>query len=116
MTYALLLLAILMLTAGQVFQKLAVTHTGGGDWDSRRYLRILQRPELYLALGCLGIGTAIWLAVLYQLDVSKAFPFISLGQVLIVITARVFFGETVTLRRWIGVLLIAIGIGMIAPT
>ena len=116
MTYAFLLLAILMLTAGQVFQKLAVTRTGGSDWDSRRYLRILQRPELYLALGCLGIGTAIWLPVLYQLDVSKAFPFISLGQVLIVITARVFFGETVTLRRWIGVLLIAIGIGMIAPT
>jgi multidrug transporter EmrE-like cation transporter len=35
---------------------------------------------------------------------------------MIVVTARVFFGETVTLARWAGVCLIAIGIGMIAPT
>ena len=116
MTYGLLLLAVLMLTAGQIFQKLAVERTGGGDWNSDRYQLILRRPELYLALGSLGIGTAIWLAVLYQLDVSKAFPFISLSQVMIVITARVFFGETVTLTRWTGVFLIAVGIGMIAPT
>lgn len=105
-----------MLTAGQIFQKLAVERTGGGDWNSERYLLILRRPELYLALGSLGLGTAIWLVVLYQLDVSKAFPFVSLSQVLIVITARVFFRETVSLRRWVGVILIAIGIGMIAPT
>jgi len=116
LTYALLLLAILMLTAGQVFQKLVVDRTGSDHWDSRRYRLIARRPELYLALGCLGIGTAIWLAVLYQLDVSKAFPFISLSQVLIVITARKIFGEVVTVRRWVGVLLIAIGIGMIAQT
>lgn len=116
MTYGILLLAVLMLTAGQIFQKLAVERTGGGDWNSERYLLILRRPELYLALGSLGLGTAIWLVVLYQLDVSKAFPFVSLSQVLIVITARVFFRETVSLRRWVGVILIAIGIGMIAPT
>jgi uncharacterized membrane protein len=114
--YGLLIIAVLLLTAGQIFQKLAVERTGSGDWNSDRYRLILRRPELYFALGSLGVGTAIWLVVLYQLDVSKAFPFISLSQVMIVVTARVFFGETVTLARWAGVCMIAIGIGMIAPT
>jgi uncharacterized membrane protein len=116
-SYLLLLLAVGLLTAGQIFQKLAVDRsTSGGAWSSGQYLRIIRRPELYIALACLGVGTAVWLVVLYEFDVSKAFPFISLGQILIIVSARVFFGESISLTRWIGVILIAAGIGMIAPS
>jgi uncharacterized membrane protein len=116
MTYGLLLLAVLLLTAGQIFQKLAVERSGDGGWQSGQYMRIVRRPEIYAALLCLGLGTGVWLVVLYEFDVSKAFPFVSFSQVLIVISARVFFGETVGLMRWIGVLLIAAGVGMIGTT
>ena len=106
-TYLLLLLAVALATAGQVFQKLAVDRAGEGDWTRGHYLHVARRPELYLALFCIGAGSIVWLFVLYEFDVSRVYPFVSLGQVAVVLSARIFFGEKVSLTRWIGVILIA---------
>ena len=61
-------------------------------------------------------GTVLWLAVLYQMEVSKAFPFVSLGFVLVMLAARFYLHETVPWFRWLGVALISAGITMVAQT
>ena len=79
-------------------------------------LQLLTHPALWVAIICLGCGMAVWLMVLYQIDVSKALPFISLGQLLVLVVSKVWFHEHVSSRRWCGALLIAIGTALVAQT
>jgi len=42
--------------------------------------------------------------------VSKAFPFLSLGFVLVMLASRYYFRETISRERWAGVVAITIGV------
>ena len=114
--YAVLLLAVVLLTLGQVLQKVAVDSCASVQPAWRLVTTILRRPAMWGALLCLGGGLGAWLVVLGSLDVSKAFPFLSLGQVTILLVARLYFHEHLSRTRWIGALLIVSGVGLIAGT
>jgi drug/metabolite transporter (DMT)-like permease len=108
--------AILLLAAAQVLQKRgAVRHLAGGPgpggWRSA-----LVSPEILAAIACLAFGTALWLAVLYRMDVSKAFPILSAGTILVLIASRVLLGERVSPARWGGTILVAIGVALVAAS
>ena len=81
------------------------------DW-----LRALLSSELIGALVTIAAGTALWLGVLYRMDVSRAFPVLSFGTVAVVAASRFLLGEQVSLRRWAGVVLITLGIAMVASS
>lgn len=53
---------------------------------------------------------ANWLYVLRWVPLSVAYPMTSAVQVLIALTAWIFLGEHLTVTRWIGILLISVGI------
>ncbi|MEZ5565671.1 MAG: EamA family transporter [Gammaproteobacteria bacterium] len=114
--YVLLGLAVLFLTTGQVLQKLAVDRCGSNLAGRRLFMSLGRRPELWLAIACLGAGMLAWLLVLRSMDVSKAFPFLSVSQVIILLFARFSFHEHLPPRRWLGALLIFAGIGLVAGT
>ena len=114
--YAVLLLAVILLTLGQLLQKVAVDSCTGVQPASRLITNLLRRPAMWGALLCLGGGLSAWLVVLSSLDVSKAFPFLSLGQVTVLLVARFYFHEHLSRARWIGALMILSGVGLIAGT
>ncbi|CDS49237.1 Permease of the drug/metabolite transporter (DMT) superfamily [Polaromonas sp. CG9_12] len=68
----------------------------------------------YLITGFMlyGLGAIVWLGVLSKWDVSKAYPLVGLGFLL---SALVGFalGESVTLIRGLGVLMIIAGVLMV---
>jgi drug/metabolite transporter (DMT)-like permease len=106
--------AILLLAAAQVLQKRgAVRHLAGGA-GSRGWRSALVSPEILGAIACLALGTALWLAVLYRMDVSKAFPILSAGTILVLVASRVLLGERVSPARWCGAILVAIGVALVA--
>ena len=112
----LLIVSIVLLAAGQVLQKRgAVRHLAAGQ-GARQWLRALVSPEIGGAIVCLALGTATWLAVLYRMDVSKAFPILSSGSILVLAASRFLLGEPVPARRWAGALLIAIGVALVAAS
>ncbi len=112
--YGLVLLSLLLTTGAQVLQKLgadrAAVAAGGGPFIRR----LLLRREIWWAVLCLAAGTALWLVVLYRMEVSRAFPFLSLGFVLVMLVSRHYLKETVTATRWLGVGLIVAGIVLVA--
>lgn len=116
MSEALLLLAVAALSAGQVLQKVGAARRLAGKRAPLEWARALFSPELIAAAVCLAAGTALWLGVLYRMDVSRAFPFLSLGSVVVVAASRWLLREPVSLHRWAGVALIAIGIALVAST
>ena len=115
MIYLLILLALSLLTAGQLLQKVGVDRVAQ-DGAGRLVARMLRRVEVWWALFCMALGTIAWLLVLYHMEVSKAFPFLSLQFVMVALLARFYFHETVVFRRWLGVGLIVTGVLMVAGT
>ena len=115
-TYLLLGLSVTLVTAGQVMQKVAVDQSGRAVAGRQRIIQLMFQPALWLAVLFLVVGMGTWLMVLYRMDVSKALPFVSLGQVLVLIASRIFFGEHSSVLRWSGAVLSAIGIALVAQT
>lgn len=60
-----------------------------------------------------AFGAVVWLAVLAQWDVSKAYPLVGLGFILTLIVG-LMQGEQVSLVRASGVLLIASGVYLVS--
>ena len=114
--YVLLALAVLLLTVGQVLQKVAVGGLAQGIGTRELLISVLRRPVMWAAVACLGAGTGTWLLVLNTMDVSKAFPYLSLGQVLVVLVARYYFHEHIPPVRWAGALMIFAGISLISQS
>jgi drug/metabolite transporter (DMT)-like permease len=113
---ALVLLAVLLLSSSQLLQKIGADRRLRGATTARDWLAALGSRELLLAALLIGAGTAAWLCVLYRMDVSRAFPFLSLGTILVVAMSRIVLKESVSRWRWAGVALISIGIAMVART
>ncbi len=73
--------------------------------------------DIYVILGLslYALSAVVWLAVLAQWDVSKAYPLVGLGFILTLITGWAL-GEAVTAQRVFGVCLIAVGVALVART
>ena len=76
-------------------------------------LRVIKEPKLWLGLTLFGISAIFWLVVLSRVPLSVAYPFVGLSYIVIVAFSRIFLGEHVPLMRWLGVLVVALGIGII---
>ncbi|MFJ5296105.1 4-amino-4-deoxy-L-arabinose-phosphoundecaprenol flippase subunit ArnE [Pseudomonas sp. NPDC088368] len=107
MTLALLLSACLLTCLGQIAQKLTVERWGG---FFPGVAGALTSGWLWLALFCLGGGLLLWLLVLQRLDVGIAYPMLALNFVLITLTGRYLFKETVDRRHWLGLAMILVGV------
>lgn len=115
MNDVLLLLAVALLSTSQVLQKVGAARLV----DKRKpqeWVVALVSPELLGAVVAIVAGTALWLLVLYRMDVSRAFPFLSLGSVVVVAVSRFYLKERVSAYRWVGVILITAGIALVAST
>jgi multidrug transporter EmrE-like cation transporter len=69
---------------------------------------------LWLSLGCYGISIVSWMVVLSKVEVSFAYPFLSIGYVISAVIGYFFMGESVTPVRIAGIVVICIGVVLIA--
>jgi multidrug transporter EmrE-like cation transporter len=67
-------------------------------------------PFLLLAMLCYAASIIVWLLVLSKLEVSLAYPFLSIGYVITAVIGYFFLGEAVTLPRIAGIGLICLGL------
>ncbi len=116
MEYVLITLVVTLTSIGQVLQKLGADRGLKNAKSTSQVFAALFQWEIILAVICLASAICIWLVVLYMMDVSKAFPFISLGFVVVLLSARFYLHETIPWNRWLGVVFIVAGISLLAQT
>lgn len=114
----LLLVSVGFATAGQLTLKHAMTRIGrigqsefadAGD----TVLKMAKEPLLWTGLTLFGISALFWLIVLSQVPLSVAYPVVGLSYVVIVAFSKLILHENVPLLRWIGVIVVAIGIALV---
>ncbi len=114
MEYAYLLLSVVLLTIGQICQKLAATKTLANGLGTDSIRALFACKQFWWAVLSLGLGMVLWLIALSSLEVSKAYPMLSLSYVLTVLSAKLLLREQVSGTRWLGVLLISIGAAVVS--
>lgn len=116
MEYLFIALAVLFTSLGQITQKVvAQRHLDNCD-SLPALLAVLIKKETLLAISLLILGMLFWLLTLKTMEVSKAFPFLSSGFILVLIFSRMWFKEDIPWFRWLGVILICIGLSIISQT
>jgi multidrug transporter EmrE-like cation transporter len=79
-------------------------------------IKVGLNPYVLAGLGCYGISVVVWLMVLSRVDVSYAYPMLSVGYIVAALAGKLFFGEAVDLTRWAGIVTICIGVWLITRT
>ena len=78
--------------------------------------RIALNPWVIGGLGLYFLGAIFWLFVLSQVEASTAYPFVGIGFVLTFMLGVTLLGESVTLLKVFGTLLVAAGVFVLAMT
>lgn len=73
-----------------------------------------RQSSLWAWAGCFTLATALWLLALERLDLSYAYPLLSVGYILVNLLSMFFFRERVNGARWLAVGVISIGVVLIA--
>lgn len=109
-TFAVLVVAILFSTTGELFLKVGMNKVGEIALGPSTMLRALTQPAIILGFTLFGIGALFWLWVLGRADLSWAYPMLALGYLLVVAESRFLLGETVSVQRWLGALVVIAGV------
>jgi multidrug transporter EmrE-like cation transporter len=76
--------------------------------------RMTANIFLWLSLLCYAISIITWMVVLSKVEVSFAYPFLSIGYVISAVIGYFFMGESLTAIRIAGIVVICIGVILIA--
>jgi drug/metabolite transporter (DMT)-like permease len=71
---------------------------------------LIAEKFVVIGIALYAIATLLWLVVLSKEELSFAYPMLAIGYILIAIFGKIFFGENVTFVRFLGILLISIGV------
>ena len=61
---------------------------------------------LWGAMICYALSILLWMAVLSKVEVSFAYPFLSIGYVVAAVVGYYFFGESLSVIRIVGIVII----------
>lgn len=75
---------------------------------------IVANPFVLGGLFLYGFSAVVWLFVLARLDVSIAYPFVSLGFIVTMALGCLLFGEPFTWRKLIGTIVVMLGVHLVA--
>ncbi|KAG0161859.1 hypothetical protein DFQ30_005164, partial [Apophysomyces sp. BC1015] len=97
-----------MLNAGaQLLLKAGVNAVGYFEFSSANIvpigLRLATQWPIIGGLACYVVSVVVWIVGLSRVDVSIAYPMLSLGYVVNAIAAWYLFGEVMSAQRLVGI-------------
>ena len=110
---ALILICVTLGGFGQIYIKKGLNEIGGIKFNeiiSMHFFSTFLNPNIFLGLTFYVIATVLWLVALSMVEVSFAYPFVSLAYVVTAILAKFYFNESVSTTRWLAILIIVGGV------
>jgi len=72
------------------------------------------QPPIIGGLACYVISVVVWIVGLSRVDVSIAYPMLSLGYVVNAFAAWYLFGEVLSVQKLVGIGVILVGVAIVA--
>lgn len=112
--FSLILTGVLLNAAAQLLLKAGTRAIGTFEfaWANVRPIgfAVATSPPILGGLMCYAISVVVWILALSRVEVSIAYPMLSLGYVVNAFFAWWLFGEAVTAMRMTGIFVIIVGV------
>ncbi len=118
LSFSLLVVAIILGTAGQLLLKAGTNAVGPFAFALENALpvsvRLALEPRILGGVGCYAVSLIVWIMALSRTEVSVAYPMLSIGFALNALLAWWLLGEAVTPARMLGIGVIILGVVLVA--
>ncbi|PIX75621.1 MAG: 4-amino-4-deoxy-L-arabinose transferase [Rhodocyclales bacterium CG_4_10_14_3_um_filter_68_10] len=117
-SFGLILAGVLLNAAAQLLLKAGTNAVGHFAFDAANIvpvgLRLTFEPHIVTGVFCYLASLVVWLMALSRVEVSIAYPMLSIGYVVNAIAAWYLFGEAVGPMRLAGIGIIVLGVFLVA--
>jgi multidrug transporter EmrE-like cation transporter len=117
-TFALILTGVLLNAGAQLLLKAGVQPLGSLSvgWHNLvpTTVQVLMQLPILAGLACYVLSVGVWIVGLSRVEVSVAYPMLSMGYVVNALLAWWLFGEALGPMRCFGMVLILLGVIVIA--
>lgn len=114
--YLYIALTVLFTVYGQIVIKYRIMrHAAAGasaDQTLSYMAALLLDPYIISGLAAAFLAACTWMLAVNRMPLSKAYPFVALGFVLVPIASSIFLGETLGVRTLAGAAIIVVGIAV----
>ncbi len=119
-SFALVLTGVILNAAAQLLLKAGTNAVGRFEFTAANALpvglKLAAEPHILGGIACYVVSVVIWIMALSRVEVSIAYPMLSIGYILNAIAAWYLFGEAVTPARLVGIGIIIVGVYVVART
>lgn len=99
---------------GQILLKAGADKLGEFDLSFGTFfqniLSVIKVPYLLIGVIFFGLSFLLWIKVLTKSELSYAYPMVSLSYVIVGIASAVFFNESITANKILGIGAIVLGV------
>jgi len=117
-SFTLVLAGVLLNATAQLLLKAGTNAVGAFAFSRENILpigwRLATEPHITGGLACYVISVIVWIMALSRVEVSIAYPMLSIGYVVNALGAWYFFGEAVSPTRLMGMGVIILGVYLVA--
>jgi multidrug transporter EmrE-like cation transporter len=118
LSFALVLAGVLLNAAAQLLLKAGTNAVGHFEFSSANIvpvgLRLALEPHILGGVACYVVSLVVWIMALSRVEVSIAYPMLSIGYVINAVAAWYLFGESVGALRLTGIGFIVVGVFLVA--
>ncbi len=118
--FGLIFFGVVLNAAAQLLLKVGMNRIGHFElaWENIMPIgmQVITSVPIFLGMVCYFVSVIVWLIVLSRVEVSVAYPMVSIGYVMASIAAWQLFGEDLSLQRIFGIFIIIIGVYLVGKT
>ena len=117
-SFMLVLAGVMLNAAAQLLLKAGTNGIGAFAFTADNLIPVgikaASNPFIVSGLGCYAVSVVVWIMALSRVEVSLAYPMLSIGYVVNAVAAWYLFGEALGAQRMIGIGTIIVGVFLVA--
>jgi multidrug transporter EmrE-like cation transporter len=118
LSFSLVMTGVLLNAAAQLLLKSGTNAVGVFEFAAQNVApigwKLATQPYILSGIGCYVVSVVVWILALSRVEVSIAYPMLSIGYVVNALAAWYLFGEAVTPLRLAGIGIIVLGVFIVA--
>lgn len=117
-SFALIMTGVLLNAGAQLLLKAGTNAVGHFEFSAHNIvpvgMKLALQPYIAGGIACYVVSVVVWIMGLSRVEVSIAYPMLSVGYVLNAVAAWYLFGESLTAQKLIGIAFIVGGVFLVA--
>lgn len=113
-SFGLIFTGVMLNAVAQILMKAGTNAIGHFEFSMANILpigwKLATEWHIVTALFCYGVSVVVWILALSRVQVSIAYPMLSLGYVVVAVATWWLFGEALTATKMAGIGVIILGV------